>query len=105
MRPLFIAPCDAAPTRSGTAPPSARRHTSAMRWDTSTLPAPTATGGTAATIEPRGAITCSGRSAPPLAGIVGSDAPQDERHARDGHRFDGIDVASALRVGAGEVER
>src|SRR5215210_7309706 len=72
MRRLFIVPWDAAPTRSGTAYASASRHTSAIRWLTSTLPAPTATGGVAATIEPHGAITRNGRNAPPLAGIVGS---------------------------------
>ena len=43
---LFIVPWPAAPTRSGTACASAPRHTSATRWLTSTLPAPTATGGT-----------------------------------------------------------
>ncbi|MBV6510264.1 MAG: hypothetical protein JJLCMIEE_03395 [Acidimicrobiales bacterium] len=45
-----------------------------MRWLTSTLPAPTAAGGSAATIVPRGAMTVTGRSAPPLAGIVASVA-------------------------------
>src|SRR3954449_2274798 len=72
MRTLFIVPCDAAPTRAGTAHASARRQTSATRWLTSTLPAPTATGGCAATIVPSGATTRNGRNAPPLAGMVGS---------------------------------
>ena len=53
MSTLFIVPCDAAPTRSGAACASAPRHTSATRWLTSTLPAPTATGGRAATIDAR----------------------------------------------------
>ena len=69
---LFIVPWLAAPTRSGCACASAARHTSATRWLTSTLPAPTATGGTAATTVPGGAITCTGRIVPPLAGSVGS---------------------------------
>ena len=60
------------PPASGAASASAPRHTSATRWLTSTLPAPTATGGCAATIDPGRVITCTGRSAPPFAGIVGS---------------------------------
>ena len=43
---LFIVPWLAAPTRRARACASAPRHTSATRWLTSTLPAPTATGGT-----------------------------------------------------------
>ena len=61
-------PCDAAPTRSGTAWASAPRHTSATRWLTSTLPAPTAAGAPAATSEPAGARISTGRRAPALAG-------------------------------------
>ncbi len=38
------------------------------------MPAPTAAGGRAATTVPGGAITTTGRIAPPLAGIVGSVA-------------------------------
>ncbi len=78
MSTLFIVPCDAAATRSGTTCASAPKHTSATRWLTSTLPAPTATGGTAATIEPAGAITCTGRNAPPFAGIVEEAWPSGE---------------------------
>ena len=44
MSRLFIVPCDAAATRSGAAWASAPRQTSATRWLTSTLPAPTAAG-------------------------------------------------------------
>ncbi len=79
MTTLFIVPWEAAPTRSGTSWARAPRHTSATRWLTSTLPAPTATGGAAATIEPRGATTVTGTRAPPLAGMVGSTA---ERRAK-----------------------
>ena len=76
---LFIVPCDAAPSRPGSAWASAPKQTSATRWLTSTLPAPTAAGGRAFTIVPGGAITVTGRSAPPLAGSVGSSAdPQGE---------------------------
>ena len=102
---LFIVPCDAAPTRSGTASASARRHTSAMRWLTSTLPAPTAAGKRAATNVPSGAITETGRIVPALAGSVGSRrAPQGERHAGDGHRLHRVHVAGRLRIRPGEVE-
>ena len=105
MSTLFIVPWPAAPTRSGTACASAPRHTSATRWLTSTLPAPTATGGRAATIVPGGATTRTGRSAPPLAGMVGSITERSANAtARHGHRLDRVDVAGALRVGAGEVE-
>ena len=45
-----------------------------MRWLISTLPAPTAAGGSAATNVPDGATTSTGRIAPPLEGIVGSVA-------------------------------
>src|SRR3954452_17192583 len=69
---LFMVPWLAAPTRSGTAWASAPRQTSATRCEISTLPAPTATGGEAATIVPRSVMTEMGRRAPPLAGIVGS---------------------------------
>src|SRR6187455_1932389 len=69
-----MVPCDAAPTLPGAAWASAPRHTSATRWLTSTLPAPTAAGNSAATIVPDGAITVTGRIAPPFAGIVGSVA-------------------------------
>src|SRR5207248_5020928 len=60
------------PTRSGAAFASAPRHTSATRWLTSTLPAPTATGIRADTIEPGGVITRTGRNTPPFAGRSGS---------------------------------
>src|SRR3954453_5198130 len=80
MSVLFIVPWLAAPTRRGQAAASAPRHTSATRELTSTLPAPTAAGGRAATIDPAGGITVPGRMAPPLAGIVGSAA---ERRAKD----------------------
>ena len=74
MSRLFIVPWLAAPTRPGSAWASAPRQTSATRWLISTLPAPTAAGAAAATSEPTGATTSTGRSAPPLAGIVGSVA-------------------------------
>src|SRR5688500_10375791 len=77
---LFIVPCPAAGTRPGNACASAPRHTSAIRCETSTLPAPTAAGGRAFTIVPAGAITRTGRIAPPLAGNVGSQA---ERKANE----------------------
>ena len=93
-RRLFIVPCDAAPTRSGATCARAPRQTSATRWLTSTLPAPTAAGGAAATTEPGGATTRTGRSAPPLAGMVGSVADRRAKAtARHGHRLDGVDVA------------
>ena len=71
---LFIVPADAAPTRSGATWASAPKHTSAIRWLTSTLPAPTATGGSAATSEFRGVTIRTGRIVPPLAGMDGSVA-------------------------------
>src|SRR5947209_17181722 len=95
MRTLFIVPCDAAPTRAGTANANARRHTSAMRWLTSTLPAPTATGNVAATMEPGGATTRKGRNAPPLAGIVGSVT---DRNANATH--DAVTASTALTLPA-----
>src|SRR5438270_11922682 len=67
-----IVPCDAAPTRSGAACASAPRQTSATRWLTPTVPAPPAPGARAATIEPGGATTRTGRNVPPLAGRSGS---------------------------------
>ncbi len=99
-------PCDAAPRVPGMASESAPRHTSATRWLTSTFPAPTAAGGRAATIVPAGAMTSTGRNAPPLAGIVGSVATRRrERDRRDSDRLDRVHVAGALWVGAREVER
>ena len=80
---MFIVPCDAAPTRSGTAAASARRHTSAIRWLTSTLPAPTAAGKRAATSVPTGAITSTGRIAPALAGSPGSSALRNANSTHD----------------------
>src|SRR5918992_2135517 len=74
MSRLFIVPWPAAGTRAAPGSASAARHTSATRWLTSTLPAPTAAGGRAATTVPGGATTRTGRSAPPLAGMVGSVA-------------------------------
>ena len=64
------------------------------------------TGGTAPPPRcPAGATTCTGRRAPPLAGMVGSVAAAErERHRAHGHRLDRVDVARLLRVGAGEVE-
>ena len=96
----------AAPTRSGTTCASAPRHTSATRWLTSTLPAPTATGGTAATTVPAGAITRTGRmrAAVRRDRRVGDGADR-ERDRAHGHRLDRVHVARPLRVGAGEVER
>ena len=102
---LFIVPCEAAPRRSGTAPARAARHTSATRWLTSTLPAPTAAGGRAATTVPAGATTSTARRPPPLAGTVGSRAQRSgEDRGADGDRLHRVDVAPPLRVGAGEVE-
>src|SRR3954447_1275987 len=119
MRVLFIVPWLAAPTRSGQGEASAPKHTSATRWLTSTLPAPTAAGGRAATMVPAGATIETGRMAPPLAGIVGSGGGEGPAVGGDGgsggegkgeapradrHRLDGVDVAGPLGVGAGEVE-
>ena len=48
---------------------------------------------------------CTGRMAPPLAGMVGSsDGAQRELDRAHGHRFDRMDVARTLRAGAGEVD-
>ena len=69
-----MVPWLAAPMRSGTTWARAPKQTSATRWDTSTLPAPTAAGGRASTTVPGRATTCTGRRAPPLAGRVGSTA-------------------------------
>src|SRR5688572_18971149 len=74
-----MVPWPAAGTREGTACARAPKQTSAMRWETSTLPAPTAAGGRAATTEPKGATTDTGRMEPPLEGIPGSAA---ERKAK-----------------------
>src|SRR5919201_4923788 len=75
-----MVPWPAAATRSGQAWARAPKQTSATRWLTSTLPAPTAAGGRAATTVPAGATIDTGRIAPPLAGIVGSVA---DRRAND----------------------
>src|SRR5215217_9307712 len=77
MRVLFIVPWLAAATLRGQLAARAPKQTSATRWLTSTLPAPTATGGRAATIDPAGAMTRTGRMAPPLAGMVGSAADRN----------------------------
>ena len=79
MRPdpastLFIVPCDAAGTASGVAWASAPSSASAMRWEVSTLPAATAAGGSALTIEPAGDDMVIDRQHPPLAGMDGSVA-------------------------------
>jgi hypothetical protein len=100
---LFIVPCDAAHT-GGQRLSQGAGHTSAARWLTSTLPAPTATGSVALTIVPGGAITVTGRSAPPLLGMVGSSTDRKANATADGHRFDRVDVAVPLRRGAREVE-
>ena len=103
---LFIVPCDAAPTPSGSTWASAPRQTSATRWLTSTLPAPTAAGGRRVHDRARRARSRAPAGAtPPLAGMVGSSAAQREHDRADRHRLDGVHVAAALRVGAGEVER
>src|SRR3954453_20478945 len=80
---LFIVPCDAAPTRPGTAWASAPRHTSAPRCDTSTLPAPTAAGNDAATTDPSSVNTVTGRMAPPFDGNVGSQADRSANATHD----------------------
>ena len=102
---MFIVPWLAAPTLSGAACASAPRQTSATRWLTSTFPAPTATGGTAATIVPGGRDHLDR----PQGAAIGRDGrvgrrPNREGDRADGHRLDGVDVAGTLRVGAGEVE-
>ena len=74
MSMLFIVPAEAAPTLSGATWANAPKHTSAMRWLTSTLPAPTATGGSAANSELGSVIIRTGRIVPPLAGMDGSVA-------------------------------
>ena len=98
MSTLFIVPWPAAPTRSGTAWARAPRQTSATRWLTSTLPAPTAAGGRAATIVPGGATTVHR----PHGAAVGRDGrvggrPQGEGDGAHGHRLDRVDVARPLR--------
>src|SRR6266511_3861325 len=83
MSRLFIVPWPAAGTRGRHGSARAPRHTSATRWLTSTLPAPTAAGGNAATKDPGGATTVTGRIAPPLAGMVGSTAERSEYDTAD----------------------
>ena len=58
--------------------PRAPRHTSATRWLTSTLPAPTAAGGRAATTVPAGAIDLDG----PQRAAVGGDRRVEWRERR-----------------------
>ena len=100
-----MVPWPAAPTRSGTACASAARHTSATRWLTSTLPAPTATGGTAATTVPGCVTTRTGRIAPPFAGIDGSVAVRmANATALTVTASTALTLPGALRIGAGEVE-
>ena len=100
-----MVPWPAAVTRSGQAWASAPKQTSATRWLTSTLPAPTAAGGRAATRVPPGATIDTGRMAPPLAGIVGSVA---DRRANDTALIVTASTAFTLParcvVGAREVE-
>ena len=69
---LFIVPCEAAGTRSGSAWANAPSSTSTMRWEVSTLPAATAAGARGFTREPSGALTVRARWAPALAGMSGS---------------------------------
>ena len=84
MSRLFIVPCDAAPSvpaararaRRGT-----RRRPAGSPRRCRHRPRPEAV---AATIVPAGAITATGRNAPPLAGIVGSVA--DAQRERDRRR-------------------
>ena len=92
--------------RPGTACASAPRHTSATRWLTSTLPAPTAAGGAA--FDERAGRRDHGDRAQRAA--VGRERrigrrPHRERDRADGHRLDRVDVARPLGIGAGEVER
>ena len=90
------------PERPGPARP---RQTSATRWLTSTLPAPTAAGATALTSEPSGRHDVH-RTQHPAVGRerrIGGGA-HGEGHRADGDRLDRVDVAGALRCRAGEVE-
>jgi hypothetical protein len=65
---LFIEPALAAGMRSGAAAASARRRTSTIRCDVSTLPPATAAGNIALTMEPSGATIVNGSARPSFGG-------------------------------------
>ena len=65
---LLIVPALAAGTRSGTACASARRRTSTILCDVSTLPPATGAGGSASTMLPLGVSSISGLRMPAVAG-------------------------------------
>ena len=103
---LFIVPWTRRRPDPGAACASAPRHTSATRWLTSTLPAPTATGSRAATTEPGG---CEHPDRPQHAAVRGDvgidDRSQREHDRAHRHGLDRVHDPGALRVGAREVER
>ena len=100
---MFIVPCPCAGT--GTARPNARKSTSTIRLEVSTLPAATAAGGSALTRQPSGARTVTGASAPAEAGTSGSVRQRTTKQAgRARDRERAIEIAVVLRGRAGEVE-
>ena len=103
---LFIVPWPAAPTSVGR---GLRERAQAHVGDALAhldVPRADGDGRDAATTVPAGAITRTGRMAPPFAGIVGSVADAErERDRAHRHRLDRVHVARPLRRRAGEVER
>ena len=100
-----MVPALAAGMRSGSACASAPSTTSTMRCEVSTLPAATARGGRALTIDALGRDHLERLESPSLVGASsGQQQAEGVEHRRERHRVDRVERAVRLVVAVGEVD-